>query len=383
METGIFLFGVVEMDDAGSGPPLPTDRRYSQDQMWYAAERMLDMGVVTEQSGFDIFWFTEHHFQYEGYEVIPNALLFGAVLAERTERLRIGALFNIVPQWHPLRFAEDFAAMHNLSGGRGVLGVGRGTVPREAQPLGAMIGSHDNPDKADADRINRELFDESMSVIMAAFENENFSFHGRHFQFPPPGIPDRGGTVQTLTLVPRPRYPFDIWQAITSPPTLEYVPKRGWGGVFWLKHYGYTVQWWNRFAELYEKERGEALAPGQKRMLVLNVRVEDTHGKAWSAARPGHDEFWKFLGPYGWSRGYMGEDGRPSPTGLIPTLEQSVEQKTWLIGTAEEVAEGVAFYADALGGLEHLAFFPHFPGDTYQQAAEQIQRLGEEVLPLL
>jgi len=26
-----------------------------------------------------------------------------------------------------------------------------------------------------------------------------------------------------------------------------------------------------------------------------------------------HDEFWKFLGPYGWSRGYMGEDGKPVP----------------------------------------------------------------------
>ena len=79
----------------------------------------------------------------------------------------------------------------------------------------------------------------------------------------------------------------------------------------------------------------------------------------------------------------MGEDGRPSPPGLIPTLEQSVEQKTWVIGTAEEVAEEVSFYADALGGLEHLTFFPHFPGDTYDQATEQVQRLGEEVLPLL
>ncbi len=383
METGIFLFGAVEMDDAGAGPPLPTDRRYNQKQMWYAAERMLDMGVVTEQSGFDIFWLTEHHFQYEGYEVIPNAVLFGAVLAERTETLRIGALFNIVPQWNPLRFAEDFATMHNLSGGRGVLGVGRGTVPREAQTLGSMIGSHDNPDKADADRINREIFDETMDVIMAAFENETFSHHGRHFRYPPAGIPDRGGTVQTLTLVPRPLYPFDTWQAITSPPTLEYVPKRGWGGVFWLKHHHFTALWWEKFAELYENAQGTALEPGEKRMLVLNVRVGDTHEKAWEITRPGHDEFWKFLGPYGWSRGYMGEDGRPTPPGLIPTLEQSVEQKTWIIGTPEEVAEGVSFYAEALGGLEHLTFFPHLPGDTYDQAAEQIQRLGEEVLPLL
>ena len=154
METGVFFFGAVEMGDVGAGPPVPTDRRYTQQEMWYASERMLDMGVAAEQAGFDVFWLTEHHFQYEGYEVLPNALLFGAVLAERTERIKIGALFNIVPQWHPLRLAEDFATMHNLSGGRGVLGVGRGTVPREAEPLGTFVGSFDNPDKAEADRIN-------------------------------------------------------------------------------------------------------------------------------------------------------------------------------------------------------------------------------------
>ena len=84
MQHGVFLFGCVEMDDAGAGPPAPTDRRYTQEQMWHAATRMLDMGVQAEELGFDTFWLTEHHFQHEGYEVIPNGVLFGAVLGERT-----------------------------------------------------------------------------------------------------------------------------------------------------------------------------------------------------------------------------------------------------------------------------------------------------------
>ena len=49
-------------------------------------------------------------------------------------------MFNVVGQWHPLRLAEDFAMLHNLSGGRGVLGVGRGTVPREMLPLYGRTG---------------------------------------------------------------------------------------------------------------------------------------------------------------------------------------------------------------------------------------------------
>jgi alkanesulfonate monooxygenase SsuD/methylene tetrahydromethanopterin reductase-like flavin-dependent oxidoreductase (luciferase family) len=350
--------------------------------MWHAALRMLDMGVKAEELGFDTFWLTEHHFQYEGYEVIPNGVLFSAVLGERTSRIKLGAMFHIVPQWHPIRFAEDFATMHNLSGGRGVLGVGRGTVPREAEPLGTKIGSFDNPDKADADRINREMMDEAMDVILTAFENESFSFHGKYFDLPPAGIPDRGGQVEQLTLVPRPLYPYEIWQAITSPPTLEHVPARGFGGVFWLLNHEFVRQRWERYAEVHEQHHGAAPAPGEKRQLVLNIRVADTHEQAWEAARKGHDEFWKFLGPYGWSKGYMGADGKPAPSGLIPTLEESVEQKVWVLGSPDDVAEGIAAYRDALA-LEYLTVFPHFPGESYDEAEEQMARYMQDVVPLL
>ena len=382
METGLFFLASVEMEDPGPGPPAPTDRRYGQDAVWHALERLMDMGVRAEHLGYDTFWLTEHHFQHEGYEVLPNAILFGAILAERTSRIRIGALFNIVPQWHPLRLAEDFALFHNFSGGRAILGVGRGTVPREAQSLGTVVGSWDNPDRAEADQINREVMDEAMAIIELALTRETFSFEGKHFRLPPPGIPDRGGTVQTLTLVPRTRYPFEIWQAIMSPPTLETVPRKGYHGVFWLQNWQFIKRSWDRSAEIHDQTFGGTLEPGAKRMLVLNVHVDDTHERAWRTARPGHDEFWKFLGPYGWSKGYMGPDGKPAPAGLIPSLEESVEQKVWVVGSPEEVAEGVQFFRDTLS-LRHLTIVPMFPGDTYDQAEEQMTRFAEEVLPLL
>ena len=252
MRTGVFLFGGVEMEDAGPGPPLSTDRRSTNEEMWETTERVIDMAVLCDELGYDSYWLAEHHFQYEGYEVVPNGVLLGTVIAERTERIRIGMAFNVVPQWHPLRLAEDFATLHNISGGRGILGVGRGTVPREAEPLGTQIGSFDNPDKAAADELNRRQFDEALDIIQLALNEERFAYHGEVYDVPPPGIPDRGGTVQELTLVPRPLYPFETWQAITSPPTLEYVPRRGWGGVFWNLHPTFTKQWWDRFAEIYE-----------------------------------------------------------------------------------------------------------------------------------
>ena len=54
-------------------------------------------------------WLTEHHFQYEGYEVLPNLIMFGVYAPPAPSNLRFGQMFNVVPQWHPLRLAEDFA----------------------------------------------------------------------------------------------------------------------------------------------------------------------------------------------------------------------------------------------------------------------------------
>lgn len=370
------------MDDAGSGPPSPTDRRYSPEHIWRATEQTIETGVLCDRLGFDSYWLTEHHFQFEGYEVIPNGILIGAILAERTEQIRIGMAFNIVPQWHPLRLAEDFATLHNISGGRGILGVGRGTVPREAENLGTRIGSLDNPDRVAADDFNREQFDEAMSIIHMALDQDTFSFHGNHFDFPTAGIPDRGGFVEELTLVPRPLYPYETWQAITSPPSLRQVPQAGWGGVFWNNHHSFIRSRWEQFAETWAMAHGRELERGEHRQLVLCTRVEDTHEQAVNAVRNGHDEFWKFLGPYGWSKGYMGPDGKPAKPGLIPTLEESIDNKTWVVGTAEEVAETIRGFDDQIG-LENLLLFPAMPGDSYSDTAEQVQRISEGVLPLI
>jgi alkanesulfonate monooxygenase SsuD/methylene tetrahydromethanopterin reductase-like flavin-dependent oxidoreductase (luciferase family) len=385
VKLGAFFFGGVELDDPGAGPPAATDRRSSNEQVWRSTTDYVASAIEAERLGYDSFWMTEHHFQHEGYEVIPNGIQIATWIAAHTSRIRLGTMFNVVPQWNPLRLAEDFATLHNLSGGRAILGVGRGTVPREVLHLndkGVSIGSYDNPEKAADDQLNREVFEESMDIIRRALDRESFSYSGQHFRIPVPGIPDRGGTVQTLTLVPRPLFPYEIWQAVTSPPTLEYVPVAGHGAVFWNQHYSFIERFWHDYGERYAAAHGHELARGDKRMLVISVRVEDTYEKAVETATPGHDEFWKFLGPYGWSRGYMGPDGKPAKPGLIPTLDESIAQKTILLGGPDDVAEGVAFYRDLLG-LEHLTIFPHLLGDPYKKADEQMARFVEDVLPLL
>ena len=385
MKLGAFFFGGVEMTDAGAGKPNPMDRRFDNAACWDATLKYVDAAVAADGLGYDSFWTTEHHFQHEGYEVIPNGLLLNTWIAARTSKIRLGAMFNVVPQWNPIRLAEDFATMHNLSGGRGILGVGRGTVPREIQHFNerhVSVGSHDNPEQAADDTKNREYFEEQMEVVRRSLSNETFSFSGKYFEIPVPGIPDRGATVKDLTLVPRPIFPYEIWQAVTSPPTVEYVPVVDHGAVFWNQHPNFIKRMWDRYGELHEQNHHRNLARGDKRMLVVSVRVEDTHEQAMKTARNGHDEFWKFLGPYGWSRGYMGEDGKPAKPGLIPSLEESMKQRTILVGSPTEVAEHVQYFHDELG-VENLVIFPHLIGDPYTKAIEQMDRFRNEVLPLV
>jgi alkanesulfonate monooxygenase SsuD/methylene tetrahydromethanopterin reductase-like flavin-dependent oxidoreductase (luciferase family) len=384
MNYGAFFFGGVEMPDAGSGLPKPTDRRSDNATCWKATLDYIDAAIAAERLGYESFWTTEHHFQYEGYEVIPNGLLISAWIAAQTQTLRLGTMFNVVPQWNPLRLAEDFATMHNLSGGRGILGVGRGTVPRELLHLNGdriSVGSPDDASAAD-DARNRAWFEEAMEVVRRALSSERFSFEGSYFTIPRPEMSDRGAAVQDLTLVPRPIFPYEIWQAVTSPATVEYVPAVRHGAVFWNQHPQFIRRMWDRYGELFETHHGSVLGPGDKRMLVLSVRIEDTHEDAVDSARPGHDEFWKFLGPYGWSRGYMGADGRPAPPGLIPTLEESIEQQTILVGTPEGVAEGIERFRTLLG-VENLTIFPHLIGDPYPKAVEQMDRFMNQVVPLV
>ena len=73
----------------------------------------------------------------EGYETIPNLMMLSVWLSQFTQRLKFGCGFNILPMWHPIRLAEDFAMADILTGGRVIFGVGRGYHTREVEAFGA------------------------------------------------------------------------------------------------------------------------------------------------------------------------------------------------------------------------------------------------------
>ncbi len=97
------------------GQPIP-------DHQVYANE--LKLAELAEPLGFDSVWSVEHHFT--DYTMVPDVTQFLSYMAGRTRRVQLGSMVIVLP-WHdPVRVAEEVAMLDNLSGGRMILGIGRG-----------------------------------------------------------------------------------------------------------------------------------------------------------------------------------------------------------------------------------------------------------------
>ncbi|HEY0299918.1 MAG TPA: LLM class flavin-dependent oxidoreductase [Rhizomicrobium sp.] len=112
--------------------------------------------LLGEELGYDSIWMTEHHF--DDYSVSPAPLMTLAWLAAKTKRMRLGTAVIVAP-WHdPVRLAEQFSWLDHLSGGRLVVGLGRGLARLEYEGL-----------RIDQSKA-RELFDEVVSLVINALE---------------------------------------------------------------------------------------------------------------------------------------------------------------------------------------------------------------------
>ncbi|HZP35930.1 MAG TPA: LLM class flavin-dependent oxidoreductase [Methylomirabilota bacterium] len=84
----------------------------------------LRLADLAEPLGFQSVWGVEHHFT--DYTMCPDVLQFLSYMAGRTRQAQLGSMVVVLP-WHdPMRVAEEVSMLDNLSGGRLILGLGRG-----------------------------------------------------------------------------------------------------------------------------------------------------------------------------------------------------------------------------------------------------------------
>ena len=110
MEFSLFYWG----NDDGPGP-----RKY---------ELLLEGAKFADTHGFKAVWTPERHFHAFGGPY-PNPSVTGAAVAAVTKNIDVRSGSVVAPLHHPLRIAEEWAVIDNLTNGRAGLGIASGWHP--------------------------------------------------------------------------------------------------------------------------------------------------------------------------------------------------------------------------------------------------------------
>ncbi len=370
----VLYVGSIDLEDIGSNGKPADDRDYPNERLMEALESTSQLAKLMDGLGFYSLWMAEHHFQREGYECIPNILLLSIHLAGQTKNLKFGCGFNIVPMWHPLRLAEDYAMADILTNGRVIFGVGRGYHSREVETFGSPVIDND---------ANLKLFEEQMEIIFKAFNEKSFSHHSEHYTIPPE-VPYRGYDLKEITLVPRPKHlPVETWQPIVSGRSIDFIAKHGIKGVVALTGEKLVGDMFNQYRDASAKY-GRDLVLGEDLTLGVGFYIADSQDEAMEKLRPYHDERYKWFAPFGFVR-YVDEMGRPWGTpgapARDPRIEDGVAQRAWICGPPGQFVDFLRDMESRYPGLEHIIL--HWPeGMPKAEYFEQLKIFASEVMPV-
>ena len=100
----------------------------------------------------------------------PQALSMTSKIIEISGRMQVGTGILILPLYHPVHIAEEFATLDHLSGGRVVLGVGAGYRDEEYEAFGI-------PKSERGGRLK-----ESIEIIKLLWTGEPVHYEGKYYQ---------------------------------------------------------------------------------------------------------------------------------------------------------------------------------------------------------
>lgn len=91
---------------------------------------LIEGATFADRHGFTAIWTPERHFHDFG-GLYPNPALMGVAIAMITQQIQIRAGSVVLPLQHPLRVAEEWAVVDNLSNGRTGIAVASGWHPND------------------------------------------------------------------------------------------------------------------------------------------------------------------------------------------------------------------------------------------------------------
>ncbi len=212
---------------------------------------LLEGAKYGDANGFKAVWTPERHFHAFG-GLYPSPATMGAAIAVLTKNVSIRAGSCVLPLHHPIRIAEDWSLVDNLSNGRAGVAFASGWHPNDFVLMPQNY----------ADR-HKKLSD-GIDQVRALWRGETLSFPG-----------PLGEDVKVRTL-PRPIQPeFPIWiTAAGNPETFRIAGEKGTNILTHLL--GQSVEEVAEKIQIYRDAWKEAGHPGEGIVsLMLHTFIAD------------------------------------------------------------------------------------------------------------
>lgn len=331
MQFGVFTVGDVTPDPTTGRTPTEHER----------IEAMVAIARKAEDVGLDVFATGEHH----NPPFVPSSptTMLGHIAAQ-TERLVLSTSTTLITTNDPVKIAEDYAMLQHLAGGRVDLMLGRGNQGPVYPWFGQDI------------RQGIPLAIENYALLHRLWREDVVDWKGR-FRTP----------LQGFTSTPRPLdgVPPFVWHgSIRSPEIAEQAAYYGDG--FFHNHIFWPKEHTQRMVNLYRR-RYEHYGHGDADQAVVGL------GGQVFMRKNSQDAIAEFRPYFDHAPVYGGG----------PTLEEFMAETPLTVGSPQQVIDRTLSFREYVGDYQRQLFLVDHAGLPLQAALEQIDILGETVVPVL
>ncbi len=331
MQFGIFTVGDVTTDPTNGRTPSERER----------IKATVAIASKAEEVGLDVFATGEHH-NPPFVPSSPTTTL--GYIAARTSRLILSTATTLITTNDPVKIAEDYATLQHLADGRVDLMLGRGNTGPVYPWFGQDI------------RNGIPLAIENYHLLHRLWREDVVDWQGK-FRTP----------LQSFTSTPRPLdgVPPFVWHgSIRSPEIAEQAAYYGDG--FFANHIFWPTTHFQQLIGLYRR-RYEHYGHGSADQAIVGLG-----GQAF--IRPNSQDAIAEFRPY--------FDNAPV-YGHGPSLEEFTSQTPLTVGSPQQVIEKTLTFREHFGDYQRQLFLADHAGLPLKTVLEQLDILGEEVVPVL
>jgi alkanesulfonate monooxygenase SsuD/methylene tetrahydromethanopterin reductase-like flavin-dependent oxidoreductase (luciferase family) len=321
---------------------------------------LAEEAVACDQLGFSSFWVAEHHGPHFGQ--LPSPAAYLGYLAAKTRRITLGPACVILPINHPVRVAEEYAVLDQLSGGRIALAVGRGNEAKDYTLFGADYGQ------------SRDLLREGADLIRRIWSEPGLTYHGNHYRIDAP-----------LTLN---QYPVlfssggrpSIAIAAYSPPTVMMAAELGLDLMLSPLGVGMAFSGLDRAVAAFREAADRAGHPDLKVTCSYDCAIGDSAAEI----EQHKTRFLRYM--HGLLEIAGGRPDNQTATPLVAARQRVFQMKPGdvgpdllLTGDAETIATTLR-WCESLG-IDEVILDVNFGCYPHRDTMAQLERLAGEVLP--